>query len=322
MNAPLKPRQKLILKSIYAGISILLVTVFALIEALVSFDRLLPAYALPEREEGEARLHFVDVGQGDCTIVEFPSGDVLVVDAGDGTFASVNHLVRYLKGISPRTLEFLATHADSDHIGGFSALFRAFDAETLYLPLCASDNKDYARMLRCAEEANLPAKTVFRYQTLVREGGYAVCLSPYSEEEETDDNETSTVLYLDLLGVTAVLSGDIPEQRERLLTAEYGLDETMFDSKGLSVRLDGVDVLKAAHHGSDSSSCAEWLGLLRPSLFVLPCGRDNGYKHPNEGPMARYQSIVPDGRICRLDETGDVIVSIKNGTYTVITDWE
>ena len=60
----------------------LIVTALAITAALVPYRLLLPAVAIPERAKGEMRVHFLDVGQGDCTIVEFPSGDALVVDAG------------------------------------------------------------------------------------------------------------------------------------------------------------------------------------------------------------------------------------------------
>ena len=84
----------------------------------VPLTSLLPAYKIAAREEGELRVHFLDVGQGDCTIVEFPSGDAVVIDAGDGSFTNRNHTVRYLKALAPKRLTMILTHADADHYGG------------------------------------------------------------------------------------------------------------------------------------------------------------------------------------------------------------
>ena len=83
--------------------ALLLVAVVALVHMFVPLSSLLPAYKLAAREEGELRVHFLDVGQGDCTIVEFPSGEAVVIDAGDGSFINRNHTVRYLKALAPKS---------------------------------------------------------------------------------------------------------------------------------------------------------------------------------------------------------------------------
>ena len=62
------------------------------------------------------RIHFLSVGQGDCTVVEFPDGDALIIDAGDGSFSANNALVRYLKGLDVSALTLIATHADFGRI--------------------------------------------------------------------------------------------------------------------------------------------------------------------------------------------------------------
>lgn len=296
---------------------VLLAVMFALLAAFLPPERLLPAKKISVCAEGEARLHFIDVGQGDCTAVEFSNGDVLVVDAGDGSFRTRNALVRYLKGLSPARLSVLATHSDADHVGGFPALFNAFEVDECFLPAYAGENAEYTAFLRAAEEEGCRAETLSRYGAIERENGYLVCLSPRTAEEESENNETSAVLYGELNGVRFVLGADIGAGREELLLQEYALG--VFDVGRHAVRLEEIDVLKASHHGSGNASSAAWLGLLRPAVFVLSCGRGNLYGHPDGETLARFRAASPQGQIFRTDELGNIVVSMRSGTYTV---WE
>ena len=290
--------------------------VIAVLAYFFPFRTLLPAYKLPARQEGELRLHFLDVGQGDCTLVEFQDGEVLVIDAGDGAFQTENKLIRYIKGLAPKSLSMLLTHADSDHLGGFKSLLEVFGTKEFYLPALSSDTADYGTLLAAIEKSGCEKAALSRYDTIVKEGAYLICLSPYSFGE-TDENDSSAVLYLDCGGVNAVFCGDISSAREKLLTREYALDETLFDSGDYKVRLDGVKLLKVAHHGSAYSSSEEWLSLLRPETSIISCGRGNDYSHPAEEALARIKAASPNGEIYRTDELGDVMVTIKDGKYTV-----
>lgn len=308
-------RKRRLRRGLVAAAAALVILAVALFDFFLPFESLRPAADLPDRKAG-LRLHFLDVGQGDCTIVEFPSGNVLVVDAGDGTFVCRNKLVSYLKGIRPAAVDFLVTHADADHYGGYPALFAAYEVRKVYLPVLPGETEEYAAFLRAVEREGCEAGTLTRYGTIADSGAFVVCLSPY-RTGETDENDASAVLYLDYGGVRAVLCGDISSSRERRIAAEYLLDGTIFDRSGRSVRLVGIDVLKASHHGSASSSSEEWLGLLSPSALVVSAGRGNSYGHPAAESLSRYRACVPDGEIYRTDELGDVIVSVSDGTYTV-----
>lgn len=293
------------------------VVILAVVLYFVPLKTRLPAYAFPERREGEMRIHFLDVGQGDCTVVEFPDGEVLIVDAGDGSLEHGNKIVRYLKGLSPVCVSMLLTHADSDHYGGFGRLLETFGADAFYLPAIGAEEEAYSDLLAAVGRSGCVTDELTRYDTLVNDSGaYAVCLSPYSLGE-TDGNEASTVLFLSYEGVNTVLCGDITAAREQKLTREYALDETLFDSKGYAVRLPETHILKVAHHGSAYSSSQEWVGLLDPTVAVISCGKGNSYSHPSGEALNRLSG----SEIYRTDELGDVVVSVFQGTYTVYTDY-
>ena len=293
----------------------LTVLALAVAAALVPYRSLLPAIALPARRAGELRLHFLDVGQGDCTIVEFPSGAALVVDAGDGSFANDDYVIRYLKGIAPTSVTLVATHSDVDHYGGLTEILRVFRVEKVYLPPVAAQTGAYRRFLSAVRAEGCAQETIVRYKSILdRSGAYAVCLSPHATDE-TDENDSAAMLYLAYEGVRVLLSSDATADREEALLREYALSEHIFDSGSLAVDLDGVDILRAAHHGSANAAGEEWLALIKPSAAVISCGAGNSYGHPAGELLTRLWEAGAE--TYRTDELGTVVASILGGAYTI-----
>lgn len=293
--------------------------VLALVNALSPIRALTPAYPVPARAEGEARVHFLDVGQGDCTLVEFADGEVLVVDAGDGSFSHNEHVFRYLKGLRPTSLSLLLTHAEADHAGGAEEIVSWFPVEKVYLPLFDSEGEEYLSFLSLLEKKQIPRERISRYGVIANDaGGYAVCLSPRSAEEEAG-NDSSAVLYLDLGGVRLLLAADISAGRESLLLREYALSESTFHSGAYKVDLSDVDVLKVSHHGSKDASSQAFLNLLSPQAAILSMGQDNAYGHPAAEALARLGGC--GARLYRTDELGDIVLSVKGERFTIYTDY-
>lgn len=308
-------RRKLIL----AATAVLVIIVLGIFAAFVPYSKLLPAYSVPKREEGAFRIHFLDVGQGDCTVVEFPDGEVLVVDAGDGSFTYNGKIVRYLKGLEPKGLTFLLTHANIDHYGGFERLLQVFSVGRFYLPVLGTDTEEYRSLLDAIEREGCVSEKMTRYSILGdASGAYCVCLSPHSVGE-TDINESSTVLYFQYEGVRILLAGDITSEREEKLVREYALGD-LFDSGDCRVELSRIDVLKQAHHGSGSASSRAFMELVCPSVAVVSCGRGNPYSHPSGEALSRLKEASPQAEIYRTDERGDIVLTVKDGHYTIFTE--
>lgn len=295
--------------------ALVLVLVIALVHLFVPLSSLLPAERMEPREEGELRVHFLDVGQGDCTVIEFPSGDVVLIDAGDGSFLNRIHTVRYLKALAPARLTMILTHADADHYGGFESLVRAFGADAFYLPAAGEDTPEYAALLDAVERSGAETGGMTRYGVIAdRSGAYLACISPRSLDDE-EGNEASSVFYLRYEGVGVMLAGDISSAVERRLVRENALLEGIFDCGDFRVRPEETEILKVSHHGSAYSSCAEWLSLLSPEAAVVSCGAGNSFSHPSPEALARISAAGAE--IYRTDELGDVIVGIHEGGYTL-----
>ena len=303
-----------VLKGALAALTAAAVALFFLV---VPFRALLPADAISPRGEGAMRIHFLSVGQGDCTVVEFPDGDALIIDAGDGSFSANNALVRYLKGLDVSALTLIATHADSDHFGGFAQILQLFEVEQVFLPVIGASTDAYARFLAAVAAEGCATDELVRYDVIARpSGAYAVCISPHAAQE-TDENDASATLYLSYAGVNILLCADMGAARENALLAELELGEDIFDSAAYAVRLHETDILKVSHHGSAYASGQEWLEYLSPETAILSCGRGNAYRHPSGEALSRLSGV--GAQIYRTDELGHIIITVAEGGYTIDT---
>ncbi len=308
-------RRRRVLRLLRTALVCLIALAVALLFSIVPYRSFLSAAQIAARGEGEVRLHFLSVGQGDCTIVEFPGGDVLVVDAGDGSFEANNAIVSYVKGLNVRSLSLLATHADIDHYGGFSELLRVFQADKFYLPVLSSPTSAYQGLLAAIAREGCETQTLTRYDVIGdASGAYVVCISPHGVDE-TDSNAASTMLYMSYAGVNILLSADADAAREKSILSELQLAEDILDSGIYRVRPDETHILKVAHHGAAGSSDADWLAFLSPEAAIVSCGAGNGYHHPAGEAMARLAGLGT--QIYRTDELGNIMLTVRGGSYTI-----
>lgn len=310
-----KKRHAALMRWLRIALVVFLACAVALFFIIVPYRALLPADRIPARREGELRIHFLSVGQGDATVIEFPDGDALLIDGGNGSFSANDALVRYLKGLQFSALTLILTHADSDHFGGLTEVLRVFDAQKVYLPAIRSSADGYNRFLSAVEKEGCETDTLSRYDVISRpSGAYAVCISPRSVGE-SDENDASVTLYLSYEGVNLLLCSDMGIQREELLLSELALSEDIFDSGTYSVRLPETDILKVAHHGSGEASGEAWLAMLSPEAAIISCGAGNDYRHPAQETLERLKGVGAE--IFRTDELGHIVVSISGGGYTI-----
>ena len=110
-----------LLKRILLGILLLIILalcIFSVIVPPASWKYYVGLPQVTSAQEGELRVHFLDVGQGDCTLVELPDGKVMLIDGGDGSGASNKNLLRHLNALKIEVIDYLiVTHTDADHCG-------------------------------------------------------------------------------------------------------------------------------------------------------------------------------------------------------------
>lgn len=251
--------------------------------------------------EGTIRLYFVDVGQGDASLVVTPEGSVLI-DAGlAGSEETLYHTVKK----AGRTLSYLViTHPHDDHIGGAVYILERMDVEHIVLPKDTSDIAEYTKFLLAAEAEG--AEILYADESLTFTVGEAVftCLAPFTDTG--DLNENSAILRLDYGRFSALFTGDAGETSEDLQIGRYGSRRGgMLD----------VDILKVGHHGSDGSSTDEYLAAVTPYYAVISCGEDNAYGHPAPAVLERLEES--GSVILRTDEYGTVVLTVDAESITV-----
>ena len=289
------------------------------------------AFRLPElekRAEGELRVHFIDVGQGDATVIELPDGKIMLVDGGNGTGEATNSLMRYLNALKVKKIDYLlATHADTDHCGGLDTVVSYKEVERAFLPFTApTADSEYASFYMALKEAGCSyTYSSRRIDLSVTDGETPYTLAfvyPYAFDAESSDdlngadatggNETSAMVWLDYKGASVLLTGDAPKEVEELLImeAELGLQgKFAYDLKS-------TEILKVSHHGSSDATSLEFLEHLGVKDAVISCGENNPYSHPHKETLDAL--TLAGVKTKRTDQDGSVIVTVHaDGKYEV-----
>ncbi len=264
------------------------------------------------------RIHFIDVGQGDCTLIELPDGKVALIDGGDGRTSTKKSVMRYLNALDIDVIDHLVvTHTDRDHCGALDAVFRYKKVVNAYLPHTYDvDDVEYAEMYALAIEENCSMVDHARSIDLSNaEAGYTFrFLYPNLPDSSTVPSLDSAALWLDYKGVSALFYGDGDKKTENILLR----DDRAGVLAPFGVRLSSTEILKVAHHGSDGATSQEFVEYLGVKTAVVSCGEDNPYGHPKADVVNRLQEVGAE--IYRTDEQGNVIVTVKSdGAYTVKT---
>lgn len=273
-------------------------------------------------EDGELRIHFIDVGQGDCTLIELPDGKVALIDGGDGRESTEIAILRYLNALKIDTIDFLiVSHADSDHCGALDKVLEQKKILNAYLPTTKPENSnsEYAQFFTRLLEENCTMQYSKSYLDLGNgdsENGYTFAfLYPHlvdTESSQTDDNANSAVLWLDYRGVSALFTGDAPLATESVLMRDDGLGLYSF----LGVDLASTEILKVAHHGSADSTSQAFLEYMHVETAVISCAENNLYGHPSETVMENLRATDVDSYVTA--ERGSVVVTIgADGKYSV-----
>jgi competence protein ComEC len=245
------------------------------------------------------KLTFIDVGQGDSILVEFPGNDKMLVDGGgipEEMFDIGERVVSpflWRKGI--KKIDYLVlTHAHPDHMNGLKAVARNFKISEFWEAFSPQDDESYAGLKRSISRKTICRRT-FRGQERKIDGVDIEVLNPIQADPFVFriHNDHSLVLRIVYGQTSFLLTGDIGTPIENEL-------------KGVSQTLES-QVLKSPHHGSDSSSSEDFLKAVAPQIVVISVGRGNIYNLPDQDILDRYEQN--EARIYRTDQVGAVEIS-------------
>ena len=259
---------------------------------------------------GTLSVHFLNVGQGDATLLVAPTGETMLVDTGDYEDDG-EHVVDYLRrrGID-RIDHLVTTHADADHIGGHAAVIEYLETEgegvgAVYDPGIAASTRTYEEYLDAVERFDVPLYEVHAGDEIPFSGVEAAVLGPPGEYlEGRGRNENSVVLRIGFGDTSFLLTGDAEAAAERWLVDRYG------------DRLDAT-VLKVGHHGSSSSTGTAFLRRVSPAVAVVSSAYDSEYGHPHGEVLRRLaERSIPT---FWTGTHGDIVVRSDGRRVTVST---
>lgn len=251
------------------------------------------------------RLDFLDVGQGDATVIRTPRGHAILVDAGPrfgGRDAGRSIVAPFLARAGVGRLDaVILSHAHLDHFGGIPAVLDRIPAPLLLEPGEPVADSAYLAMLDAAAVDGVRWAPLRAGDTLRVDGVELVVLHPDTTWREwgLDLNEDSAVLLLRWGTFEALLAGDAGIPAEGRMGGRAG----------------DVDLLKVGHHGSRGATGADWLEELRPEVAVVSVGARNRYGHPSAEALRRL--TVAGASLWRTDRDGTVSVVVDSVRMTV-----
>lgn len=275
----------------------------------------------PFHGETEARITFLDVGQGDCTVIETPQGQVIVVDGGgmpsfpQKSWQRRQHpydvgektVIPYLRFRGIRQIDYLImTHGDADHIGGLQTVAEQFPVRVVLRNPHPPRTSTERRLMRTLIEHGTHIAAPSSGTAWTLEPGVArQFLHPDPAHLSTDGrtNNDSIVFLLQIQHFRLLMTGDIEQEAEADMMRKW--------------RFPSVDVLKVAHHGSRTSTGESWLAHVRPDFAVISVGRHNRFGHPAPEVIRRLQTHRI--HVWRTDRDGAVTIRIRSAGWTMLS---
>lgn len=274
-----------------------LIVVLLCIFLLAGCTEAIKTERVPVTAGDEMRVHFMDVGQGDSILIESPNGKTMLIDAG--VKGAGQQVVSYLKELGVNKLDkVVATHPDADHIGGLIPVLHAIPIEQFYDSGKVHTSQTFEEMLMAIDEKNIPYYVPKTGDFIEFDKDVTVKVLN-ANEHATDNNDASIVLKVVYGNVSFLLTGD----------AGIALEKEMMSNDVTAT------VLKAGHHGSNTSSSEDFIRAVKPEVTILSYGEDNKYGHPHAEVVNRLQAI--GSNIYATADLGTITVATNGVNYTV-----
>ena len=253
--------------------------------------------------ENHLEIHFVDVGQGDSTLIVTPNNYVIVIDGGNN--GKGHDVASYIQSLGINEIDLMiATHPDADHIGGLDEIIE--DISVLHVMDNGQKHPKHTKTyLEHMESIEGIERTIIREDTLwiVDDETKIEIIVPFDDGAglKQDLNANSILLKISYGGSSILLTGDCEKICEsRILAGD--IDESIGDDIN-------IDILKVGHHGSETSTSDGFLSKTDPEFAVISVGK-NQWDLPRDSILEKLEEYSAD--IYRTDENGTVISTIDS----------
>ena len=246
----------------------------------------------------QLKVHFIDVGQGDSILIQAPNGKTMLIDGG--VKSAGNKLVTYIQSLGIKKLDFVvASHPDADHIGGLIAVLNAMPVGEFINSGKEHTTETYTQLLKLVLEKNI--------QYTEPTSGDLIELDPqlktqvlHVDATTSNNNDASIVLKVTYNKVSFLLMADADTNIESQIASKYDVSAT---------------ILKAGHHGSNTSSSLTFLQKVKPEATILSYGKDNSYGHPHDEVVANLNAV--GSKMYSTAESGTITVTTNGTNYSI-----
>ena len=257
----------------------------------------------PSSADGEDFVKFIDVGQGDSILIR-SNGYSALIDTGP--VESSVQLSRALRESRVETVDVLMlSHLHLDHSGGVAQIFEDFNVENIILPELSTFSEGiYSAELAINEVTRSEGKVYKASEGMnFKLGDFNITVVDLYPNFANENNQ-SVIIKAEIDGKIFLFTGDAEKETENKLVAK---------NKDID-----CDVLKVAHHGSNTSTTKDFLEKCSPDFGVISVGKDNIYNHPHRSTLEQLKNANVE--IYRTDKQGDITFYINNGKFDIKTE--
>ncbi len=249
--------------------------------------------------DAEVEYHFIDIGQGDASLILTDEAAVLV---DCGTLEQSYIVLDYVKKYTDKIDLFVFSHAHDDHMGGAANIINSITVDEVLMTSYASDAVFFEKALDAIEEHDVAVTEALPGGTYTEADVEIKVFAPVKDYE--DHNSNSIIMRVEVDGSSVMYTGDAEHRTERdaIEKFPYGMKS---------------DILKVGHHGSSTSTSEEFYDAVSPKYGVISCGEGNSYGHPHR----EIKSLFTERGLeyYRTDLVGDVVFVVENGEISVET---
>ena len=242
-------------------------------------------------------VHFIDVDQGDSIFIELPNNQTMLIDAAEESQS--DKIITYIHQQGYDSLDYVVeTHPHSDHMGGMADVINNFNVANVYLSPATNTTKVYENMLTAIQSSGAKTYSPMTGDTILNDGNLQIEVVAPKTVDTDELNNSSLVIKLTYGDNRFLFTGDAEKSEE--------------DGIWTNIK---CDILKVGHHGSDSSTTANFLKKVEPTYAVISVGVGNSYGHPDDKILKR---LADKGvQTFRTDIQGTIVFSSDGTSITV-----
>lgn len=287
-----KGKQKIITKAI----SIIILTVLAIISNFYNTSKSTDTSSQIINEGDNLKIYYIDVGQADSILVQDKDKSMLI-DAGNNADGEL--VVDFIKNKGITKLDYvIGTHPHEDHIGGLDDVINSFEIGEIYMPKKQANTKTFEDVLDAISNKGLKVTSPKIGDTFKL--NIAECEIMEVNDNAEDANQSSIMMRIVYGKKSFLFTGDAEKENEE------------------SRAWPKIDVLKVGHHGSNTSSSVEFLKQVSPEIAIIQVGKDNDYGHPKDTILERLENI--GAQIYRTDLNGTIEIECDGENINVKTE--